>query len=120
MPPYPRYRALRVCQVQPDIDVLACERLHAAVVVLGPVNAVDTDGVGAQRLHQGSISETDLSVGEGIPAVAWVISGASTRLIGDTHDLEGVARLGVDKLVALYLEGLDSGCQRGCAERHES
>ena len=66
VPPYPRYRPLRVCQVQPDIDVLARECLHAAVVVLGPVDAVDADGVGAHFLDQPGVDLALPGVYEGV------------------------------------------------------
>ena len=70
------------------------------------VQVIDPDRVDAQGLHQGGVTKTDVLVRERVAAVTGVISGTSTRLIGDTDDLEGVASLGVDELVALHLERL--------------
>lgn len=55
------------------------------------INIVDTNSVDTEALHQRSITETDLGVGERILAVFWVVSRGSSWLVGDTDNLEALA-----------------------------
>ena len=48
-----RFEATR--QAEPYVDALACEGLHAPVMVALTIHCIDADGVYADGLHQTSI-----------------------------------------------------------------
>lgn len=98
------------------------EDTSALIVVDVRVKVVDTDGVDTENLHESGITLALLGVAEGIDAGLGVVASTASRLVGHTNDLELVAGVGIDELLALDLQGLDSGDGRGGqgAEGHES
>lgn len=80
------------------------------------VDVVDTDGVDAQHLHEGGVTEAVILEGQSILSRVGVVASAATRLVGDANDLEAVASGVVDEVVALDADGRDGGGQRGGAE----
>lgn len=95
------------------------EDTGALVVVKVGVNVVNTDGVDAESLHEGSITHASIGVGQRVLVLRGLVAGAATGLVANTNDLELVARVGVIKVVALDFEGLDGADGRG-GERHQS
>jgi hypothetical protein len=80
---------------------------------------VHADGVDAHDLHKSSITHADLRVTEGILTRSLgVVASAATGLVGDADDLDPLASVGLDKVSAPNLEGLD-GSHRGGGEGHE-
>jgi hypothetical protein len=88
------------------------------IVVDVGVQVVDTDGIDAHDLHEGSISETRSGIAEGIRAVL-LEARAATGLIGNSNNLKLVAGLGVVELVALDLHRRNGSNERR-GERDES
>lgn len=83
------------------------------------VDVVNTDGVDAENLHEGSIAHASISVGQRVLAIFRLVTSAATGLVANTNDLELVTRVGVVEFVALDLEGLD-GHDGGGGEGRES
>lgn len=83
------------------------------------VQVVDSNGVDAKGLHEGGIAKADVGVAEGVLAQGRIIPRAATRLVGHADDLELLATLGVDKVVALNLQRGNSRHKRG-SKSHES
>lgn len=76
-------------------------------MVQGRVDVVRADGVDSEILHECCIAQTDLRVGERVAAVGSVTSLAA-GLIVDSEDHEAVASLGVDELLLVDLNGVQS------------
>jgi len=83
------------------------------------VQVVNSDRIDAENLKNGRISEAGVFVAKGILSQIRVVRRRTTRLVGGANDLEAVARVGIDKVVALDLERLHSS-SKGGAERDEA
>lgn len=71
-----------------------------------------------QLLHQRSIPETHIAVAQRVNPTGGIVSCSPTRLIGNTQQLEAVARGGVEEVRALDVDGLDRAGELG-AERED-
>lgn len=74
------------------------------------VQVVDANRVDAEDLHEGGVAAAGLGLAEGVVAVGRVAGGAA-GLVVHANDLEAVARVRVDEVPALDLEGRDGGGQ---------
>lgn len=85
------------------------------------VKVVDADGVDTKNLHECSITLALLRVAQRVNASLGVVASTASRLVGHTDNLELVASVGVNELLALNLKGLDSSNGRGSqgAQGHE-
>ena len=83
------------------------------------IEVVHANGVDAEDLHQGSITLALLRVAQRILAGFGVVTSAASRLVSHTNDLELVASVGVDEVLALNLERLKGADGRG-GQGHES
>lgn len=81
------------------------------------IDIVDTNGVDAQELHKGSVSETTIFVGQRIGGK--VVASTATRLIGDAHDLVSITSGIVDEVISLDVNGGNGSSQRGSADKTE-
>lgn len=53
-------------KIRHDVDASICEHVHTGIVVLGRVDGVDTDSVGAQSLKVRNITCASRFVGQGV------------------------------------------------------
>ncbi len=104
--------------VEHHVHAGGVEDAGALVVVQVGVDIVHADGVDTQNLEQGGITQADIGVAEGVAAGLLVVAGRAAGLVGDADNLQAVAGLGVDEVLALDLKGRDGDGER-CAERQE-
>jgi hypothetical protein len=53
-------------KINGQVDTCICECLHASVVILGSIDVIDAERVGAELLHQGGITLTLLGINQRI------------------------------------------------------
>lgn len=79
------------------------------------VQVVYPDGIDAQDLHQGGIAHAHGTIAQWILSEIWIIPRGAARLIGNTDDLELIARVGVYEGVSPDLERRKGRSER-CAQ----
>jgi hypothetical protein len=100
--------------VEDDVDTDGVEDGNTLVMVECGVHVVTPDGIHAQGLHQGSISQACLGVAERI-ALASAICALSAWLVVDTQQHKTITGCGVDKLLIPHFDGVQGGgrCREG-------
>lgn len=89
----------------------------AVIVVQVRVDIVNTNGVDTKVLHDGSVTEAEVLVGQRVHAGGRRVARATARLVSDTNDLVTVASRIVDEVTALDFDGGDGSGQRGSTEQ---
>ncbi|KAG9526665.1 carbohydrate-binding module family 43 protein, partial [Aureobasidium melanogenum] len=99
-------------KVRHDVDASICEHVHAGIVVLGRINGVNTDCVGAQSLKVGNITCASRLIGQGV-GVGRVGGVLDVLLVCDTaHEELGAVGL-VEELGSLDDNGVDISSDLG-------
>lgn len=81
------------------------------------INIVNTKRVDTKVLHDGSVAEAEILVGQRVHAGRRRVASATARLVSDANDLITVARCIVDEVTAFDLDGGDSSGQGGSTEQ---
>lgn len=90
--------------VEGGVDVVDADSVHLKALAFADTAVHSTY---TQLLHDHSITETHVCVGEGILTILWLVSGLTSRLIVNTNNHQPLVCDRVDKVLTANLDRVD-------------
>ena len=108
----------RRVDIQSHVDTGSIEDGGALVVVGSRVQVIDANGVDAEALEEGGITQTGDWIGQGILLGGGLVCRRASNLIINTDHYEALARRLVDEVLAFNRDGIH-GMRKGIEESEQ-